>query len=89
MIKSKNIRQKYNFQVQSSRTKHWFDLDHEWLKENFMAREPYFYKKLYQTKFRGDDTQNHQRFGVPIGNSKMTKKLQFHPEAPLTQYHQK
>ena len=22
---------KYNFQVQSARTKHFFDLDHEWL----------------------------------------------------------
>ena len=53
-----------------------------------MTREPYFYKKLHQTKFRGDKTQNYQKFGVPIGNAKTTKKVQFHPEAPLIQYHQ-
>ena len=35
---------KYNFQGQSVRTKNWFDLDHEWLKENFITCEPYFYK---------------------------------------------
>ena len=45
--------------------------------------------KLYQTKFRGDNTQNYQKFGVPIGNAKITKKVQFHPEAPLIQYHKK
>ena len=33
------------FQGQSERKKHWFDLDHEWLKENFMTREPDFHKK--------------------------------------------
>ena len=37
----------YSFQQKSARTKHWFDLDHECLKENFMTREPYFYKKKY------------------------------------------
>ena len=54
-----------------------------------MTREPDFYKKLYQTKFRGENTQNYQIFGVKIGNSKMTKKLNFHLEAPLIQYHQR
>ena len=43
-IKEKYKTKKYNFQGQSARTKHWFDLDHEWLKENFMTREPDFYK---------------------------------------------
>ena len=80
---------KYNFQRQSARTKNWFDLDYEWLKENFMTREPDFYKKQHQTKFGGDNTPNYQKIGVPIGNAKMTKKVKFHPEAPLIQYHQK
>ena len=44
MIKSKKIRQKYSFQGQSARKKHWFDIDHEG------------YKKLHPTKFRGDKT---------------------------------
>ena len=44
MIKKKKIRQKYNFQGQSSRTKNCFDIDHEWLKENSMTRKPDFHK---------------------------------------------
>ena len=54
-----------------------------------MKREPDFYGKLYQTKFRGDDTKTFQIFGVPIGNEKITRKVQFHPAAPLIKYHQK
>ena len=81
--KEKYKTNKYNFQGQSARTKHCFDLDHECFKENFMTREPYFYKKLYQTKFRGDNTQKYQKIGVPIGNAKISKKVQFHLEAPL------
>ena len=38
-----------------------------------MTRETDLYKELYQTKFRGDKTQNYQNFGVTIGNAKMTK----------------
>ena len=56
--KNENYKTKiYNFQGKSARTKSWFDLDHEWLRENFMTRELYFYKKLHQTKFRGDHTK--------------------------------
>ena len=54
-----------------------------------MTREPDLYRKLYQTKFRVDTTHDHQKFGVPIGNEKMTKKVQFLTEAPLIKYHQK
>ena len=28
-------------------------------------------------------------FGVPISNAKITRKVQFHPSAPLIKYHQK
>ena len=44
---------------------------------------------LYQTKFRGDDTKTYQIFGVPIGNAIITRKVQFHPAAPVIKYHQK
>ena len=37
----------------------------------------------------GDTTHNYQKFGVPIGNARMTKKVQFRIEAPLIKYHQK
>ena len=86
-IKEKYKTTKFNLEGQSAKTKHWFDLDHEGLKDNFMTREPDFYKRLYQTKFMGDTTQEYQKFGVPIGNTKTTKKVQFRTEAPLIQYH--
>ena len=54
-----------------------------------MTREPDLYKKLYQTKFMGDDTETYQIFGVLIGNAKTTKKIHFHPAAPVINYHQK
>ena len=73
-IKEKDRTNKINFQGESAKTKHCFDLDHKWLKENFMTHEPYFYKKLYQTKFRGDTTHDYQKMLVPIGNEKRTKK---------------
>ena len=43
---------------------------------------------MYQTKFSGDDTRTFQIFGVPIGNAKITRKVQFHPAAPVMKYHQ-
>ena len=40
-----------------------------------MTCEPDLYRRLYQTKFRGDDTKIFQIFGGPIGNAKITRKL--------------
>ena len=54
-----------------------------------MTREPYFYRKMYQTKFRGDDKKTFKMFGVPIGNAKITRKVLFRPASPLIKYHQK
>ena len=90
---SDGIKEKYktktiNFQGQSSRSKHWFDFDHWWLKESFMTRETKFYKKPYQNKFWGDTTHDYQKFVVPIGNAIMNKKVWFCTEAPLIKYHQ-
>ena len=48
-----------------------------------MTSEPDFYRKLFQTKFRGDDTKTFQIFGVTIGNSKITRKVQFRPAVPV------
>ena len=48
-----------------------------------------YIEKLYQNKFRGDDTKTYQLFGVPIDNTKITRKLQFHPAEPMIKYHQK
>ena len=54
-----------------------------------MTCEPDFYRKLYQTKFRADDTKIFQIFGGPIGNAKITRKVQFRLAAPVMKYHQK
>ena len=54
-----------------------------------MTREPDFYQKLYDTKFRGYTTHDYQKFGVPIGNARMNQKNRFCIEAPLIKYHQK
>ena len=78
---------KYNFQGKSARSRCWFSLDHEWLEENFMTYEPYFYRKIIKM-FRGDDTKTYQLFALPIGNSKITNEMQFHPAAPVIKYHQ-
>ena len=52
-----------------------------------MTHEPDLYRKLYQTKFRVDDTKTYQIFGVPIGNAKIARNAQFHPAAKLIKYH--
>ena len=54
-----------------------------------MTQEPDFYRKMYQTKFRVDDTKIFQIFGVPIGNAKITRKVQFHRAVPVMKYYQK
>ena len=54
-----------------------------------MTCEPDFYKKMYQTKFKSDDTKLFQIFGGPIGNSKIARKVQFRLAASVMKYHQK
>ena len=44
---------KYLFQGQSARSKRWFDIDIDWLEEEFIKREPQFYKKLFQSNIQG------------------------------------
>ena len=64
---------KYNFQGQSSRSRRWFDFDHKWSEENFMTREPDFYKKCIKLNL-GVMIKKYQIFGVQIGNAKITRK---------------
>ena len=75
--KEKEKTKTYDFQGKSARSTRWFDLDHEWLEENFRTREPDFYKKVYQEKIKGDDKKTYQIFAVPIGNAKTTRNIQF------------
>ena len=54
-----------------------------------MTRQPYFRIKQYQKTFRGYDTKIFQIFGVPIGNAKRKRKIQFQPVATVMKYHKK
>ena len=41
-------RKTYLFQGHSERSKHWFDLDIDWIEYYFMTREPEFFKRLFR-----------------------------------------
>ena len=56
--KEKENTQKDNFQGKSSKSTCLFNLDREWLEKQFRPREPDLYRKLNQTKFRGDYTKH-------------------------------
>ena len=68
---------KYNSQGQSAIPKRWFDLDHEWLEENFSTRGPEFYKIIYQMDVKCQEMKTYQFFVVYIGNVKNIK-IDFH-----------
>ena len=86
MIKRKN---KIPTNITSKENQQDQDVDSILIMSGFRTHEPDFYKKMYQTKFRGDDTKTFQIFGLPIDNAKITRKVQFHPAAPVIKYHQK
>ena len=43
---------------------------------------------LYQRNIKGQETKKYQLFVVPIGNTNITERMVFHPEAPVLKYHQ-
>ena len=43
--KEKENTKKYIFQGHQAKSRRWFNLDHEWLKENLRTHEPDFYRK--------------------------------------------
>ena len=89
MIKSKNKTPKYiTSKGQSARSRGWFYLDYEWLEENLIRREQDFNKYALVWEVRSDAKNIFQIFEVTIGNAKITRKVWFHPVAPLIKYHQ-
>ena len=68
--------------------KHLFDLDIEWVGENFSTREPQFYNRLFQNNIEGQSGITYPIFPVPIGNTKETGKVEYDLKAPLVKYHQ-
>ena len=59
--KEKEKTKKYNFQGQSERSGRLFNLDNDWLKESFMTREPYFYRKCIKLNL-GEMIQKHIKY---------------------------
>ena len=55
--KEKENTKKYNFQGKYARSIRWFDLDYEWLEENFRTREPDLYIYFYQKYIKGQQTR--------------------------------
>ena len=43
----------YHFQGQSSGSQHWFYIDTDWVEDNFMTREPDFFKSLHLKHIKG------------------------------------
>ena len=68
---------KFNFQGQSARSQHWFDLGFDWIEVNFSTNEPYLYKKLFQSHDNTQDTNTLKLFQVSIGNSKCVENSSF------------
>ena len=65
------------FQGQSARPKHWFDLDIEWIEENFSTREPQFYQRLFQSNIEGQAGSKYSTFTVTIGYAKEIGDIEY------------
>ena len=74
---------KYLFQGQSARSKNWFNLHIEWIKENISTREHQFYKRLFQTNIEVQSGIKYPIFPVPIENEKETGEIEYDIKAPL------
>ena len=77
---------KFKLQGQSARSQLWFDLDLDWIDINFSTREPYFYKKLFQSHDDKQDEDTFKTFPVTIGNAKVVKLFKFKKDAPILSY---
>ena len=82
-------RRKYLFQGQSEISKHWLDLDMEWVEENFSKRELQFYKRLFQTIIEGQSGITYLIFPVTFVNVKETGEIEYALHDPLVAYYQK
>ena len=78
---------KFKFQGQSAISQRWFDIDFDWIGENFSTHEPDFYKKIYQRNDETQDTNTFKMFLVPIGNAKNVEEMKFHLDTPMLKYH--
>ena len=83
----KTPKRKYLFQGKSARSKHWFDIDIEWIEENLSAREPQFYKRCFQRNIQGSYGSKYPTFPVTIVNAKETGEVEYYRKVTLVEYH--
>ena len=86
--RGKNHQETYFFQGQSTISKHWFDIDLEWVEDNFMTREPDFSRVCLNSTMKAN-LKKIPIFPVTIGNAKETGEVKFHTLAPALEYKQK
>ena len=72
---------------QSAILEHWFNLDIEWVEENFIIWKPQFYNRLFQSNIEGQSEKN-PTFPAPIGNSKEKGEMKYHPKDPQLEYNE-
>ena len=90
ITESKNKNEtKFKFQGHCAISQRWFDLEFDWIEENFSTHEPDFYRKPLLIHDDTQDTNKFKMFPVPIGNSKCVEKFKFHNDAPMLNYCQK
>ena len=58
------------------------------LKKISLQEKPHFYKRLFQSKTKGQSGSKYSTFPVTIGNEKGTGEIEYYPKDPLVEYHQ-
>ena len=60
----------YHFQGQYVRSQHWFNLDPDWIKDNFFTMEPKFFKSPHLKHITGQTNKYWFTFSFPMGTAK-------------------
>ena len=77
----------YSFQGQSKRSKHWFDLDIEWVKKIHYMRTSLLQEAVSLQYWRSS-SKKYPTVTVPIENVKETGDMKYHPKTIQLECHQ-
>ena len=78
----------YKFEVKYYENESYFDIDFDWIENNFNTREQYFYKRLLKTYVSRKSDTEAPIISFLIGSSKNSTQPKFHPHAPTVKYQQ-
>ena len=79
-----NVIDGFHFEGGTLFTEAWVSLTETWLQENFMTREPKFFKELF---VESDNAT--VLFDVPVGAQRQHKEVEFPPDAIYIKYQQR